>query len=360
MENIARGSVLIRKYADLTLPTPAYGGKVHTCFSPSKWKHFLCEAENLEPLDGVTNVLKRAVDKSQPLMRWAVNLALSRVRSLILATGVGGDGAVQLFVDELDKILAAAKQADTEALETRAKSGTKHMLLSKTSSKAVIANDDTTTGRSLLYAPRRLVVPSTALSASLAWLDCSTMSDGIKTEFRALSLKHKCCGTADGLGTTWTPAMIMNAARRVFKDRLSLIDRKTSNYLYTTYLWQTAFYVAAHEEEFPEIGQIKDRWILRLDKDDASFDPWHAEGREAQAEDLEGFLCCLALVRALERTETRMHAIVDARNAIRKARKLLEKQEQDRISARNSRITRAEIDEVLALGRTVCRVQREI
>ena len=56
---------IIRKYADLTLPTPAYGGKVHTCFSPSKWKHFLCEAENLEPLDGVTNVLKRAVDKSR-------------------------------------------------------------------------------------------------------------------------------------------------------------------------------------------------------------------------------------------------------------------------------------------------------
>ena len=56
---------IIRKYADLTLPTPAYGGKVHTCFSPSKWKHFLCEAESLEPLDGVTNVLKRAVDKSR-------------------------------------------------------------------------------------------------------------------------------------------------------------------------------------------------------------------------------------------------------------------------------------------------------
>ena len=122
-----------------------------------------------------------------------------------------------------------------------------------------------------------------------------------------------------------------------FQDRLSLVDWKTSNYLYTTYLWQTAFYVAAHEEEFPEIGQIEDRWILRLDKDDASFDPWHAEGREAQAEDLEGFLCCLALVRALERTETRMHAIVDARNAIRKARKLLEKQEQDRIACPKSK-----------------------
>ncbi len=49
------------------------------------------------------------------------------------------------------------------------------------------------------------------------------------------------------------------------------------------------------------------------------------------AEDLDGFLCCLSVCRALDRTEKRMHAIVDARNAIRKARKLLEKQEQDKI-----------------------------
>src|SRR5580692_6895507 len=108
--------MLIRKYADLTLPTPAYGGKVYTCFSPSKWKHFLVDKDTgaLEPLDGVTGVLKRAVDKSQPLMRWAVRLALARVRALILETGIGGDGAIQIFTEELDKILESARKTDTE------------------------------------------------------------------------------------------------------------------------------------------------------------------------------------------------------------------------------------------------------
>ena len=144
--------MLIRKYADLTLPTPAYGGKVHTCFSPSKWKHFLCEAETLEPLDGVTNVLKRAVDKSQPLMRWAVKLALSRVRALILATGIGGDGAVQLFVDELDKILAAAKQADTEALEDAGEVGHQAHGVIENVIQAVISDNEGGSPRySLLY-----------------------------------------------------------------------------------------------------------------------------------------------------------------------------------------------------------------
>jgi hypothetical protein len=86
-----------------------------------------------------------------------------------------------------------------------------------------------------------------------------------------------------------------------------------------------------HEEEFPEIGQIEDRWILRLDKETAEFDPWHAEGRDAQEEDTHGFLCCLAVCRALDATESRMRAITDARKAVKSARKLLEKQAQDRI-----------------------------
>jgi len=328
--------MLIRKYADLTLPTPAYGGKVHTCFSPSKWKHFLVDKDTgaLEPLDGVTNVLKRAVDKSQPLMRWAVKLALSRVRSLILATGIGGDGAVQLFVDELDKILTAAKQADTEALEDAGEVGHQAHGVIENVIRAIIAGDDKRLDEVFCTLPDDDRVVN-GVTAAIDWMVQHNVR-WLKTEFRALSLKHKCCGTADGLALV-DSCLDAECCPNHFKDRLSLADWKTSNYLYTTYLWQTSCYVMCHEEEFPEIGQIEDRWILRLDKDDASFDPWHAEGREAQAEDLEGFLCCLALVRALERTETRMRAIVDARNAIRKARKLLEKQEQDRIACPKSK-----------------------
>ena len=95
-------------------------------------------------------------------------------------------------------------------------------------------------------------------------------------------------------------------------------------------MFQTAFYAEAVMEEFPDL-KIEDRWILRLDKESAEFDPWHVIGADAQKEDLEGFLHCLALVRALERSETRMRAITDARKAVKSARKLLEKQAQDRI-----------------------------
>jgi hypothetical protein len=116
-----------------------------------------------------------------------------------------------------------------------------------------------------------------------------------------------------------------------FHDRLSYCDWKTSNALYITYLWQGSLYVCAVEEEFPELGPIVDRWILRLDKEDASFDPWHAAGREAQAEDLHGFVCCLDLVRALDVTQARIDAIHDARKLVKDERKAAEKLLRDKI-----------------------------
>ena len=47
--------IVIKKYGDLTTPTPAYGGRVWTCFSPKHWKHFLCNADGTG-LDGLQGV----------------------------------------------------------------------------------------------------------------------------------------------------------------------------------------------------------------------------------------------------------------------------------------------------------------
>ena len=88
-------------------------------------------------------------------------------------------------------------------------------------------------------------------------------------------------------------------------------------------------------EEFPELP-VEDRWILRLDKENAEFDAWHAAGSDAQAEDLNGFLCCLNVVRALAMTERRMAILVDARKALAAVRKAEEKLGRDRIACPKS------------------------
>src|SRR5271163_2016436 len=218
---------IIRKYADLTVPTPAYGGLVHTAFSPSKWKHFLVDMTTgvLDPLDGVTNVLKRAVDKSQPLMRWAVKLALARARTLLLATGIGGDGAIQIFTDELDKILESARKADTEALEDAGEVGHQAHEVIENVIKAIITDDQKRLDEIFSTLPDDSRAVS-GVSAAIDWMDKHNVR-WKKTEFRALSLAHKCCGTADGLALV-DSCDDKECCPTPFQNRLSLVDWKTS------------------------------------------------------------------------------------------------------------------------------------
>ena len=308
--------IVIKKYGDLTTPTPAYGGRVWTCFSPKAWKHFLCNADGtgLDGLQGVTHVLKLAVDKSQPLMRWAVRLALAKARAKILAAGLGPDGAIQIFTDELDKILADAKKADTEAMEEAGDVGHQAHDFIDRICKAILAHDEKRLEEILANFPDDERAENGAVAA-LTFLVKHNVRI-IKSEFRALSLVHKCCGTGDMLALVDSCDDPSCCQGEPFKDRLSYCDWKTSNYLYVTYLWQSALYSEASMEEFPDL-QIVDRWVLRLDKDDASFEPWHAVGQAAQAEDLHGFLCCLGVVRAMDTTQARIDSILDIKKQLK-------------------------------------------
>jgi hypothetical protein len=319
--------IVIKKYPDMTTPTPAYGGRVHTCFSPKAWTHFLVKDGAIEKLAGVTGVLKRAVDKSQVLMRWAVKLALQRARFACLHH-LGPDGCVQIFVEELDRILDSAKKADTDALEAAGEVGHQaHDFIDRVC-KSILDNDVRRLEEIFSAFPEDERAENGAIAA-LSFLVRHNVRI-VKSEFRALSLKHKCCGTGDMLALV-DSCDDRSCCLEPFTDRLSYIDWKTSNGLYVTYLWQASLYVEATEEEFPELGTIVDRWILRLDKEDASFDPWHAEGREAQAQDLHGFLCCLDMTRAYDVTQGRIDAILDVKRELRAEQKALDKLARDRV-----------------------------
>jgi len=110
-----------------------------------------------------------------------------------------------------------------------------------------------------------------------------------------------------------------------FKDRFSNVDWKSSNYLYIEYILQGAAYTSAYnEEKFHEWANretvgiapefITDRWVIRLGKEDADFDPWHCEEGTFE-QDFSAFLNALALKNSIEAIETRMDAYTDARRA---------------------------------------------
>ena len=128
-------------------------------------------------------------------------------------------------------------------------------------------------------------------------------SSWLATERKIYSEKHNYAGTTDGrclVDSCSDPLCCPKA----FKDVLSIIDWKSSNFLYIEYLFQTAAYEAAEREE---LGlDIRDRWVLRLGKEDGKFETWHLTDEDFE-EDFAGFLACLALYRLVHSVEERMH-----------------------------------------------------
>ena len=128
-------------------------------------------------------------------------------------------------------------------------------------------------------------------------------------ERKVMSRSLDVCGTLDGL----VQASSCNnpfCCPHPFTNETALLDYKTSNYLYETFLYQTAFYVGAIVEEFPALD-IRHRFIFKLGKEDGKFASWHCETEDQEA-DYNGFLHCLDLTRNLRAAKERMSAIEDA------------------------------------------------
>jgi hypothetical protein len=170
------------------------------------------------------------------------------------------------------------------------------------------------------------------VKAALKWAKTHNVR-WVATEKKVFSKEHNCSGTMDGMGLV-DSCNDTTCCKVFFRDRLSLIDWKSSNFLYAEFLFQTAAYQGFHMEEFPET-LIVDRWIIRMGKDDAEFDPWHQDA-STTADDYEGFIACLHLKRIAKRSEDRLKiqkqnvrsakkAAKDAAKELAKAREKAEK-----------------------------------
>jgi hypothetical protein len=142
------------------------------------------------------------------------------------------------------------------------------------------------------------------------------------TEQKVYSKKWRYAGTLDGMALV-DSCGDTKCCRTAFKDRLSLIDWKSSNDLRIEYLLQTAAYLAAYTEEHGVL--VEDRWIIRLGKDDGEFDPWHLEDSSVDI-DFDAFCYALHLKRTLAAIEARMKGRANEIKLQHKAEKALEKQ----------------------------------
>ena len=312
-------TLLVKRYDDLSGPIPFYKGTVTLHFSKKMWTYFRVGPKGeLDPVEGVTSTCK-ILDHSAPLMVWAVKRALERVRGG-MAEHQRADGFFELYFTELEEILESGKRAAKEALGDAGQVGHLAHAWIEQYIQSVLAED---TGRQheLLA---KLPEDERANNCCVAFVVWSSNHNvrWISTEQKVFSLEHNYAGTLDATALI-DSCSDPGCCHTFFRDQLSICDHKTSNYLHTEHLLQTAAYQHAEEEES---GLKYDaRWIIRYGKIDAEFEPWYVPGREAYQQDFSAFLNCLRLKLSIREVKARMETVKDARIAMTKAVELAAK-----------------------------------
>ena len=299
-----------------------YSGAETLVFDRESWTYYRILDETREKLAGVTTVLHATLDRSSALMPWAVKKAMEKLKRLLKDGGsIAEDGYIGLYETNLDELIIKAKKADKEELEKAGDTGTAAHDWVERYIKAILEDQEEKRLELLSKLPSDERAANACIAA-LSWMHEHDVK-WIQTERKCYSRKHGYAGTADGLARV-SSCSNKECCPTTFKDRLTLVDWKTSNYLYLEYVFQTAAYQQAIEEETGE--QIEDRWIIRLGKEDGEFDPWYFSGRELFQQDLDGFLNALNLYKSVQNIETRISDIKDAKRARKKEKVMQERQ----------------------------------
>lgn len=297
-----------------------YNETVEIKFDKVEHKYFLVDPDlgNLIPLLNVSSV-SHIVDRSDALVPWASKMAIEKLLRLIPTYNAELDPSKppiialrHMTLEEFTKLALEAKSAHKDKLEDAGAVGhMAHEWIEKYI-KAVMAGDQP----QVEFLLATMCVDERATNAAKAALDWMRKHNvrWKETERKVYSKKYRCSGTMDGLCIV-DSCDDRTCCVKEFKDRLTIADWKTSNYLYLEYVFQTSAYEAFYEEEFGV--DVEDRWVLRLGKDDGEFEAWYLPAEDF-AEDFAGFIACLELTRLVDSIDER---IKDRKAVIKAAKK---------------------------------------
>jgi hypothetical protein len=291
-----------------------YDKKYELKFDKSEWAWFLVEElGNLTRLYGVTKTC-HIIDRSQALIPWTAKVTIEKLLRIV-PTYTPEGGVLTLMpmtFEDFSKIALEAKKAHSEKLEEAGDIGHMAHTWLEYYIKAILESDHDKQ-RIMLSEMCKDPRATSCCNAALDWMKKHNVR-WLETEGKIFSKKYMYAGTTDGLCMV-DSCDDPTCCATPFKDRLTIADWKSSNYLYIEYLFQTAAYEHAKEEEFGI--DIQDRWILRLGKEDGEFEPWHLTAADFQ-EDFDGFLACLNLLKLTTSVNDRMKV---QKKAIREAKK---------------------------------------
>jgi hypothetical protein len=307
-----------------------YNDTVTLLFDKATWKYYKVESDGSRtPQYGVTNVLK-IIDKSEVLIPWALKRAMLKLKKLLkegkyvvgtLAVNDQVDPHNILFEEILDDIIAQAKKASKEDLEDAGEVGHQAHEWIESYILAILSDSENRRLELLSKLPEDERAASCVMAA-LAWMSEHNVR-WLATERKCYSLKYSVAGTMDGLAIV-DSCTNTECCPKSFKDRKSLIDWKSSNGLYGSYLMQAALYQQCYQEETGE--EVEDRWVIRLDKVSGEFDPWYLSGKQLFEQDLAGFLNALALYKSVHQIENRIDEVKAQKRAREKEKVMQERQ----------------------------------
>lgn len=293
----------IIKFGGLTEEYTFYNGEVTLRYDPKDHVYLLLKDDGiLERVNGVTQTCG-IIDKSRILIPWGCKMMAEKL--LDSMSFYLGDSKYEIDHNTFIDLVNKSKKAHKEKIDEAGNVGTQAHNWIEEYIKGLISKNADQLNNLLASFPADERAKN-ACDAALDWMTAHNVR-WIYTERKIYSRKHKYAGTMDGLCIVDSCTNPL-CCPHPFKDRLSIADWKTSNYLHPEYIMQTASYEAAYEEETE--ANVEDRWIIRLGKDDAKFETWHIEAENFQ-EDFNTFLSALDLRRKFDALEDRLSDIKD-------------------------------------------------
>ena len=240
-----------------------YGGKIELLFNPEK--HIYTVGDKI--VDGVTSVIQ-IVDKSGPLMWWAVNQAIEYLKNNLKP-------GKELDEIEIGQLLEeAARQHRTSKNRAASIGDLTHSYIEKAlkgQKPKLPINQKVRNG----------------IKAFAKWAKQNKLKPKI-SERKVYSKKYGYAGTLDLAGTV--------------NGKTAIVDIKTSSGIYDEMRYQVAAYKYALEEESGQ--KYEERWIIRLGKEDGEFEAVKLEDYD---KDFKGFLAALILHRRRKELRNNNH-----------------------------------------------------
>jgi hypothetical protein len=329
-----------------------YEGKCEIRFDKESHRYYRVEElGNLTLLRGVTNVV-HIIDRSMALMPWAAKkVAEKMIRLVATETRDGQIYLVPMTLAYFTQLVMEAKKAPNEEKEEAGDIGHMAHACLEDSIRHALDHTEDHIVRELKNLPTDEKA-ATAANSAFNWMKAHNVR-WIETEGKIYSKQYGYAGTMDGLAYV-DSCTDRTCCRSSFTNHLSLIDWKSSNYLYIEFLFQTASYQHAKQEESGI--KIEDRWVLRLGKNEdeaGKFEPWYM-GPEDFQQDLDGFLACLRLVELVDSVTDRMKnqkaLIKGVKKEVRETQKAIEKAEEklEKARAKAFKKTQREAEKELA------------